>query len=94
MAVTKLNNLIAKIDCPYCFSLISWDSPDDVQISNGNKYIVCPECGQVIQFKKGQDYWFEEEGSGSSDAVANGALVVDVVFDMVELPTTSSDPQQ
>ena len=48
------------------------------------------EVDQVIQFKKGQDYWFEEEGSGSSDAVANGALVVDAIFDMVEIPTSSS----
>lgn len=90
MAVTKLNNLIAKIDCPYCFSLISWDSPDDVQISNGNKYIICPQCGQVIQFKKDQDYWFEEESSESSDTVASNALVVDVVFDIAELSIPTS----
>lgn len=92
MAVTKLNNLIAKIDCPYCFSLISWDDPSDVKISNGNKYIICPECGQTIQFKRGQDYWFEENNSNNSNKeITNGALIIDAIFDTVVIPTDDDD---
>lgn len=64
MAITKLQDLIAKVDCPYCFSLLTWDDIQDVQIVNGNKVIICPICGEAIQLDRKKDYWYESISDG------------------------------
>ena len=64
MAITKLQDLIAKVDCPYCFSLLTWDDIQDVQIVNGNKAIICPICGEAIQLDRKKDYWYESISDG------------------------------
>lgn len=48
MSITKISSLKGHIDCPYCFSLLEWDAIEDVKISNGSKFITCPECGEKL----------------------------------------------
>jgi len=66
--ITKIASLKGQIDCPNCFSLLQWDSVNDIKTSNGNRYIVCPECGQSILLDPKKDYWItvEENGNGPS----------------------------
>ena len=76
--IKKIANLKGRIDCPKCFSLLEWDNAKDIKVSNGNKYIICPECGQSLVLKKGKDYWEEVNSSGgdSSDfSIANVTLI-------------------
>lgn len=82
MSITKIANLKGQIDCPFCFSLLQWDDIKDIKVSNGNQYVVCPECGQTIMLKKGHDYWLTPDNSGqgqggsSSQTTANSDIIV------------------
>jgi len=67
--IKKIANLKGRIDCPKCFSLLEWDNAKDIKVSNGNKYIICPECGQSLILKKGKDYWEEDSSNGSVDGI-------------------------
>lgn len=57
-----------QIDCPYCYSLLQWDSGQDITIISGNKYIQCPECGQMIQLQDKKNYFVNENSSSDSDS--------------------------
>lgn len=71
--IKKINSLVGKIDCPYCFSLLQWDNIEDIKISNGTKYVICPECGKNIILDNKKDYWVEpSSGSGSDDSGSSG----------------------
>lgn len=61
MAVQKIKSLKGQIDCPTCFSLLQWDSIKDIKVSGGNKYIICPQCGQSLYLDPNKDYWIEED---------------------------------
>ena len=61
--IQKVATLIGQIDCPYCLSLLEWDDIADVKVSNGNKYIVCPECGKNVPLNEKIDYWVTKETS-------------------------------
>ena len=54
--INSENPIKKQIDCPYCYSLLEWDSGEDLTTVNGNQYIICPECGQMIQLNPKQDY--------------------------------------
>ena len=69
MAVKKIKSLKGRIDCPNCFSLLQWDSIKDIKVSNGNEYVICPECGQALMLDKKTDYWVEGDGSSSFNFV-------------------------
>ena len=71
MAVQKIKSLKGQIDCPTCFSLLQWDSIKDVKVSGGNKYIICPQCGQSLYLDPEKDYWVED--SQSDEQVETGA---------------------
>lgn len=79
MAITKIKDLVARIDCPSCLSLIQWTDVSDVQVSNGNKYIVCPECGQHIMLNRIEDYWIEEPDDTPTPVVDSKIMVVDFI---------------
>ena len=57
--IKKIANLKGRIDCPKCFSLLEWDNAKDIKVSNGNKYIICPECGQSLILKKGKEVFLK-----------------------------------
>lgn len=61
MAITKKESLKGYANCLNCYSLIQWDEITDIKVSNGNEYVVCPNCGNNIPLRKGQDYWFSEQ---------------------------------
>lgn len=63
--VKKIGILKGQVICLSCYSLVEWDSIDDVKVSNGNKYITCPECGKSISLVAGKDYWQEAESSAA-----------------------------
>lgn len=73
--VKKIASLKGRVDCPTCFSLLEWDSIEDIKWVAGNKYIVCPECKSNIILRDGVDYWVEAEGGGDSQAVVGTAVV-------------------
>ena len=66
--IKKIANLKGRIDCPYCFSLLQWDSVTDVHIFGGNKYVICPECNQHLMLDPKRDYWFTEKTDGGDDS--------------------------
>ena len=70
--VKKIGKLVGQIDCPNCFSLLQWDSIDDVKVFNGNKFVVCPECGKNIPLDEKQDYWIAVEDDGSEEGDESG----------------------
>ena len=72
MAIRKISKIIGRIDCPNCFSLIEWDSKEDVYVSNGTEYVICPECGQHIILNKDTDYWIAVEDSDDDDEGEGG----------------------
>ena len=75
--VRKIASLKGQIDCPNCFSLLEWDSIEDIKWVAGNKYITCPICRQNLILKDGVDYWVTSEGeSGSGDQAVVGTAVV------------------
>lgn len=74
--IKKINSLVGKIDCPYCFSLLQWDDIEDIKVSNGTKYVICPECEKNIILDNKKDYWVEpssgsDEGGSSEGGTAN-----------------------
>ena len=83
MAIQKISNIVGRIDCSNCFSLIEWNSKEDVHVSNGTEYVICPECGQHIILNKDTNYWIAVEGGsddegdtpGSRKAVVGTAIV-------------------
>lgn len=58
--IKKIADLKGQIDCPYCFSLLQWDQISDVKVSNGNKYVECPECGRSLMLNQSIDYWVSD----------------------------------
>ena len=64
--VKKIANLKGQVDCEFCFSLLEWDSIEDVKWSNGNRYIVCPVCKKHVILKDNVDYWVT--GNGGDDS--------------------------
>ena len=70
--IEKIANLKGQIDCPYCFSLLQWDSVTDVHVSGGNKYVICPVCNQYLTLDPKRDYWITE----SSDSGGEGGPAV------------------
>lgn len=76
MAIQKISKIVGRIDCPNCFSLIEWNSKEDVHISNGTEYIICPECGQHIILNKNTDYWIAIEDSDDEEGNTPGRKAV------------------
>ena len=72
MAAIKIANLKGQIDCPYCFSLLQWDSATDVHCFNGTEYVICPQCEQHIILNKDTDYWIAVEDSDDDDEGEGG----------------------
>ena len=70
--IKKINSLVGRIDCPYCFSLLQWDNIEDIKVSNGTKYVICPECNKNIILDNKKDYWVEPN-SGSSGSEGGSA---------------------
>lgn len=70
--IQKVKSLVGQIDCPHCFSLLQWNNKEDVHVSNGNKYVICPECGEHIILDKFRDYWIDptakEDDDGDGDS--------------------------
>lgn len=82
MAIQKISNIVGRIDCSNCFSLIEWNTKEDVHVSNGTEYVICPECGQHIILNKDTNYWIAVEGGdeggdtpGTRKAVVGTAIV-------------------
>lgn len=73
--VKKIASLKGQIDCPNCFSLLEWDSIDDIKWVAGNRYITCPICKQNLILKDNVDYWITtEDGGDGSQAVVGTAV--------------------
>jgi len=79
--IKKIASLKGHIDCPFCFSYLEWNDINDIQVFNGNKYIVCPECGKNVYLNDKKDYWdtsggvlpdITEEDEGKILKVVNG----------------------
>ena len=95
--IQKVKSLVGRIDCPHCFSLLQWDNKEDVHISNGNKYVICPECGEHIILNQYHDYWLEPEDSDSdSDDSGSGGdsgSQQNVITFYADYRNDPSDPQ-
>lgn len=66
--VTKVGNLIKKIHCNNCFSILSWDDVEVERTMNGNRYIVCPECGVRVPINRFYaDYSGDDGGDDDCD---------------------------
>ena len=75
--VKKIASLKGQIDCPNCFSLLEWDSIDDIKWVAGNRYITCPICKQNLILKDNIDYWItSEDGSEDGSQAVVGTAVV------------------
>ncbi len=75
--VKKIASLKGQIDCPNCFSLLEWDSIDDIKWVAGNRYITCPICKQNLILKDNVDYWItSEDGSEDGSQAVVGTAVV------------------
>ena len=75
--VKKIASLKGQIDCPNCFSLLEWDSIDDIKWVAGNRYITCPICKQNLILKDDVDYWItSEDGSEDGSQAVVGTAVV------------------
>lgn len=77
--ITKIKDLKGQIDCPYCFSLLQWDQINDIKVSNGNQYIVCPECGQSIVLDPKRDYWKQSKDNDGQEQTNSNVVVVDAL---------------
>ena len=55
MAIEKIGNIKKYTYCPNCFSLIQWDSPQEEKTILGNKRVICPECGKLININKAKN---------------------------------------
>ena len=82
--IQKVKSLVGQIDCPHCFSLLQWNNKEDVHVSNGNKYVICPECGQHIILDKFRDYWIDPTQSERGDSSTESIVIA--------LGSTSNDP--
>ena len=94
--IKKIASLKGQIDCPFCFSLLQWDEISDVKVSNGNKYVICPECGQNIMLDPKKDYWVtvEDDGGDSGDdgeAGQNPAVVGQAVVGTAVVGSNSAE---
>ena len=61
--VKKIGNLTKKIHCNNCFSILSWDDVSVEATMNGNRYIICPECGKRVNI----NYLYRPDGGGGDD---------------------------
>lgn len=76
MAIQKISNIVGRIDCSNCFSLIEWNTKEDVHVSNGTEYVICPECGQHIILNKDINYWIAVEDSDDEGGDTSGRKAV------------------
>ena len=65
--IKKIASLKGQVDCSNCFSLLEWDSIEDIKWVTGNKYIICPECGNNVILHDGVDYWKEASAANPSN---------------------------
>ena len=86
--IQKVKSLVGRIDCPHCFSLLQWNNKEDVHISNGTKYVICPECGEHIILDKFRDYWVDPNESEGGDESSSSREIV--YFDVNKTYTTVS----
>ncbi len=61
MAIQKKGNIKKLNYCPNCFSLIQWTNSEDEETVFGNKKVVCPQCGKLINAKEAE---IKTENSG------------------------------